>query len=236
MKKDEVIPKSKWEFDGPVTDAFDDMLSRSIPGFNDMRSLSTSLAIRYAQPGTYIVDLGCSRGGSLAPIIEKVGNANSFLGIEISEPMRSAAKAKMKEYKDVSIDIRNIDLREGFPDEKSSVILSILTLQFVPIEYRQQILSKAFSSLNSGGVFILVEKILGKNSHLNDLFVDLYYELKGNNGYTEEQINTKRKSLEGVLVPVTSDWNEQLLANAGFQNIECFWRSLNFAGWIGTKN
>jgi tRNA (cmo5U34)-methyltransferase len=87
----------------------------------------------------------------------------------------------------------------------------------------------------SGGAFILVEKILGRDSELNDMFVKLYYETKGENGYTEEQINNKRKSLEGVLVPVTSDWNEQLLSNAGFKHVECFWRSLNFAGWIGTK-
>jgi tRNA (cmo5U34)-methyltransferase len=71
---------------------------------------------------------------------------------------------------------------------------------------------------------------------LNDLLVDLYYELKGKNGYTEEQINSKRKSLEGILVPVTSDWNEQLLVNAGFDHVECFWRSLNFSGWIALKN
>ena len=89
--------------------------------------------------------------------------------------------------------------------------------------------------MKPGGVFIIVEKILGRDSALNDLFVELYYKSKGSNGYTEEQINTKRISLEGVLVPVTADWNEQLLLNAGFKHVECFWRSLNFAGWIGQK-
>jgi tRNA (cmo5U34)-methyltransferase len=80
-----------------------------------------------------------------------------------------------------------------------------------------------------------VDKILGNNAHLNSTFVDLYYGMKGRNGYTEEEINSKRIALEGVLVPVTASWNEQLLRDAGFSQVECFWRNLNFAGWIAVK-
>ena len=234
-KKDEVIPGEKWEFDNNVTEAFDDMLERSIPGFTDMRKIATSLACEFAIDDTSIIDLGCSRGGSLVPIIEKIGAKNFYIGLEISAPMREAAISRFSNLSDVKVEIRNTDLRHEFPNEPASVVLSILTLQFVPIEYRQQILSKAFNSLVKGGAFILVEKILGRDSELNDMFVKLYYDTKGENGYTEEQINTKRKALEGVLVPVTSDWNEQLLSNAGFKHVECFWRSLNFAGWVGIK-
>ena len=234
-KKDEVIPGEKWEFDNKVTEAFDDMLERSIPGFTDMRKLATSLACEFAIEDTAIIDLGCSRGGSLVPIVEKIGARNYYIGLEVSAPMREAAISRFSNISDINVEIRNTDLRHEFPNESASVVLSILTLQFVPIEYRQQILSKAFNSLAKGGAFILVEKILGRDSELNDMFVKLYYNTKGENGYTEEQINTKRKSLEGVLVPVTSDWNEQLLSNAGFKHVGCFWRSLNFAGWVGIK-
>jgi len=233
--KDEVIAKDKWAFDQEVTNAFDNMLERSIPGYEDMRNLVTSLTIKFAQPKSAILDLGCSSGGSLLPIVEKLKGNNSYIGVEISEPMRSAAIKRFSKYPNLNIEIRDTDLRLDFPREETSVTLSILTLQFIPIEYRQKILSLAFSQLKPGGVFIFVEKILGRDSSLNDLFVELYYGMKGSNGYTEEQINTKRISLEGVLVPVTADWNEQLLLNAGFKHVECFWRSLNFAGWIGQK-
>ena len=233
--KDEVIAKDKWAFDQEVTNAFDNMLERSIPGYEDMRSLVTGLTIRFAQPNSAILDLGCSSGGSLLPIIEKLGVNNSYIGVEISEPMRKAAIERFGKFSDLNIEIRDTDLRLDFPRDETSVTLSILTLQFIPIEYRQKILFLAFSKLKPGGVFIIVEKILGRDATLNDLFVELYYKIKGSNGYTEEQINTKRISLEGVLVPVTADWNEQLLLNAGFKHVECFWRSLNFAGWIGQK-
>jgi tRNA (cmo5U34)-methyltransferase len=36
-------------------------------------------------------------------------------------------------------------------------------------------------------------------------------------------------------VPVTAAWNEDLLQQAGFRHVECFWRWLNFGGWIAVK-
>jgi len=65
--------------------------------------------------------------------------------------------------------------------------------------------------------------------------VDLYYRLKSANGYSQEEIQRKRMSLEGVLVPVTAAWNEELLRQAGFQQVDCFWRWMNFAGWVALK-
>ena len=232
---DKTIPDGPWLFNDGVTKVFDNMLARSIPGFEDMRSLTTQLACKYAQPNTFVLDLGCSRGGSLEPIIDFLGSRQQYLGVEISDPMRKAASERFASRDAINIDIIDMDLRLDFPSVESSVILSILTIQFIPIEYRQNILASAYSSLRPGGAFILVEKILGANAHLNSTFVDLYYGMKGRNGYTEEEINSKRIALEGVLVPVTANWNEQLLRDAGFNQVECFWRNLNFAGWIAIK-
>ena len=86
-----------------------------------------------------------------------------------------------------------------------------------------------------GGAFIIVEKVLGNSAKIDDLFVKEYYNLKQENGYTQEQIANKRKSLEGVLVPLTSSFNEHLLHQVGFKYVDCFFRCLNFAGWIAIK-
>lgn len=235
MEFDQTVPSGPWEFDDNVTKVFDNMLARSIPGFTDMRTLVTSLAVKYAIPDTTIVDLGSSRGGSLAPIIEKLGTNQKYIGVEISKAMRDACEIELSRYKNVEFQLLDLDLRDKYPEFKTSIVLSVLTLQFIPIEYRQEILERAYNNLEAGGAIILVEKILGVDAHINRTFIDLYYGLKGENGYTEEQINTKRKSLEGVLVPVTATWNEQLLQESGFKHIDCFWRNLNFAGWIGIK-
>jgi len=70
---------------------------------------------------------------------------------------------------------------------------------------------------------------------LDEAFVNLFLNIKRENGYPESQIDQKRMSLEGVLVPVTARWNEELLYQEGFTSVDCFWRHLNFAGWVAVK-
>ena len=67
------------------------------------------------------------------------------------------------------------------------------------------------------------------------MFVNSYYDIKRMNGYSEDSIQTKKKSLEGVLVPLTYSFNEVFLSKAGFKSIDCFWKCLNFCGWIAIK-
>lgn len=81
----------------------------------------------------------------------------------------------------------------------------------------------------------MVEKILGANAQINQMMADAYAALKAEHGYSQEAIERKRLSLEGVLVPVTAQWNEELLAMAGFSCVDCFWRWMNFAGWLAVK-
>lgn len=226
----------KWEFDESVTQYFEDMLERSIPGYRMMRDLVTALAVGHAQRGSWIVDLGTSTGEALVPILEKLGATMNYVGIEVSQPMREKCRAKLSGWEACGVlRIEPTDLRKEYPKVPASVVLSVLTLQFTPIEYRQRIVSAAYESLRPGGAMILVEKILGCDASMDELLVSEYYKLKGAHGYTGEEIARKRESLEGVLVPVTAAWNEDLLKTAGFKHVECFWRVLNFAAWVAVK-
>jgi tRNA (cmo5U34)-methyltransferase len=128
------------------------------------------------------------------------------------------------------------DLRRGLPPyQRASVVLSVLTLMFVPLEYRQQLVQQIYAAIDPGGAFVMVEKVLGASAPLDDVFVRRYYAMKAANGYSDEEIQRKRLSLEGVLVPVRAEWNEQLIRNAGFSTVDCFWRWMNFGGWVAIK-
>lgn len=234
--KDETEPGEKWEFDGSVTAAFDDMLARSIPQYEVMRKACYDLACRFQRPKTDIVDVGCSRGEAMAALIDRFGAQNRYVGLEVSKPMIEAARARFSGLINTGVvQIKEHDLRQGYPALRSSVTLCILTLQFTPIEYRLRILHDIYNTLIPGGAFILVEKVLGYTAEIDKHLVDIYYNLKAENGYSMEQIERKRLSLEGVLVPLPSHMNEQLLKATGFSHIDYFWRWMNFAGWIAIK-
>lgn len=234
---DTTMPSGAWQFDTSVTEVFDDMLRRSIPQYDVMRRTVFELACAFVKDNGTIVDLGCSRGEALGPFIQKYGVYNRYVGVEVSPPMLAAVRDRFSGYiRTGMVDIQERDLRTDYPPVQACVTLCVLTLQFTPIEHRQQILKRIYQHTAPGGVLILVEKILGASADVDSLMVDRYYTLKAENGYTQEQIQRKRLSLEGVLVPVTAKWNEDLLSAAGFGQVDCFWRWMNFAGWLAVKD
>lgn len=117
--------------------------------------------------------------------------------------------------------------------EENGLVLSVLSMQFMPTAYRPRMLKQIYDGLTDGGALIFVEKILSEN--MDDLMVDLYYEMKRENGYTDEQIMSKRRSLENVLSPLKAEWSVDMMRTAGFRQVDMFWRCLNFCGWIAVK-
>ena len=95
MTIDQTMPAGRWEFDSAVTDAFDDMLERSIPQYEVMRRAVTDLALRYMTAiGGPVVDLGCSRGAAVAPLVDASHADRAFVLLDASEPMIRAAADK----------------------------------------------------------------------------------------------------------------------------------------------
>ena len=215
---------------------FSDMLRRSIPQYEVMRAAVLDIGSSFVQHGTYIVDLGCSRGDALAPFVKRFGAKCNYLGLEISEPMLEAARERFRDEIDSElVNIEQRDLRETYPDVRASVTLCVLTLQFTPVEQRQHILNKVYRHTAPGGVLVMVEKVLGAGTKLNALMEEIYHQLKTDHGYCKEEVERKRLSLEGILVPASASWNEELMRNAGFSQVDCFWRWMNFAGWVACR-
>lgn len=232
---DRLMPDAPWSFDQSVARVFDNMLERSIPQYEVMRATVAQIAGEFseAQDAPCIVDLGCSRGESLAPLVRRLGPSARFIGVETAAAMLKESRRHFNN--DPRVEIVDLDLRREYPTVDAVVTMSVLTLQFVPIEHRQRLLRSIFDHTIPGGVLIVVEKVLGATASLDALMVAAHLGMKRRNGYSDEEIDRKRLSLEGVLVPVTARWNEELLSSAGFAEIDCFWRWMNFAGWIAVR-
>lgn len=227
------FPSARWEFDGTVAKVFDDMLARSVPQIGVMREVIGRFGNALIQPGTDIVDLGCACGDSMAAFIAGREKSNRFVGVDRSGPMLVEAGRRFETLISTgTVELRDLDLRLEYPDVRASLTLSVLTLQFVPLEYRYRVLSQIRAHTTAVGGLVLVEKILGDSPETDALLVDQYHGHKRAMGYSQEEIDSKRHALEGVLVPLTSTWNEHLLRSAGFRCIECIWRYMNFCAWV----
>lgn len=221
-----------FSFNENVSLCFDNMISRSIPSYDLMRELVYRIACEFSD-NTTVLDIGTSIGDSIYRLSKEYPDSK-FIGLDESDSMIEKATERFKNHKNVLI--KKHDLRNQIIlDTQCNLILSILTVQFTPIEYRFDILNNIYALLNKGGVLLFVEKIIGYDSEINSLLVKLYYDFKKENGYSNEEIERKKLALEGVLVPMTSNWNQEMLKITGFRKVDCFWRCLNFCGWICIK-
>ncbi len=226
---------SKWAFDAGVTARFDDMLGRSIPDYDAMRRLTLDVGSRFVRRDADVVDLGCSRGAAMQPFVDRFGAANRYVLIDESGPMLDAARDRFKGWPEEVVRVIDHDLAEGLPQFiRPSLTLCVLTAMFIPPECRQRLVADVFAATRPGGAMLLVEKTLGETAASDRLLVDTYYDMKRRNGYTQDQVDAKRRSLRGVLMPMTATGNERMLRAEGF-TVQPFWRSLNFAGWLAVK-
>jgi len=227
-----------FNFGEQTAKVFDDMLDRSVPYYSEIQRATAELARDYAVEGTNVYDLGCSTCNSFLQIGQGLSEDFNvkFIGIDSSDEMLKRAQDKLTEVRfPWECELRKDELNANMPLENASVVLMVLTLQFVRPLYREKIIANIYEGLNPGGCLILVEKVLGEHSVFNRLFINHYYEMKKRHGYTEMEIAQKREALENVLVPYQLKENKELLRSKGFEKLDVFFKWYNFCGIIAQK-
>jgi len=234
--KDKIFEKpitKQFEFDEDVASVFDDMLSRSVPFYNEMLQLTTSFVLKYTKKNSVVYDLGCSTATTLINIANHSSEKLHLVGIDTSSAMLERASHKAKGYGHhitfIQDDIFNVKL------QNADVIISNYTLQFIRPLQREKLISKIYNSLNMGQVFIFSEKVICEDKVLNKQFIDKYYQFKKEQGYSEFEIAQKREALENVLIPYSYNENQKMIKDAGFKHIECIFKWVNFATFIAIK-
>ena len=217
---------------------FDDMLDRSVPFYRELQRMVGELAADFAAERTSIHDLGFSTGNTflsigahLPPDIDV-----RFTGIDSSQEMLAKAASKLEQARfPWPYALKLQDLDNGVRIDNASVVLLILTLQFVRPLNREALIATIHRDLIDCGCLILVEKVLGEHSAFNRLFIDHYYQMKRRKGYDDIEIAQKREALENVLVPYRLEENVRLLRRVGFSQVDVFFKWYNFCGVIATK-
>jgi len=235
--KDEIKKPSDFKFGATVANAFDDMVERSVPFYNEIQRMIIELAAEHALPNTNVIDLGCSTGTTMIGLNPYVAENINFIGVDDSAEMLKKCDIKLQQANFTrKYELVEADLHKDFTVENASVVILCLTLQFVRPIFREKLLKKIFDGLVPGGVLIVSEKILAEDSMFNRNFIKYYYDYKRRNHYSELEISQKREALENVLIPYKLSENFKMLQEAGFMHTETFFKWYNFSGFIAVKN
>lgn len=240
-RKDEVFgatepPIGDFSFNAKVADVFDDMVSRSVPYYEEMQRQVCELASDFVKSDTNLYDIGCSTATTLLALDGGISPSVRFIGIDNSPEMLAKAQQKVTASKSKrQFEFVAADLHHGLNIDNASVVTMLLTLQFVRPLYREKIMKSIYAGLNDKGCLILIEKLTSEETIFNRLFINHYYDFKRRNGYSDIEIAKKREALENVLIPYRLEENIELLKDAGFKSTEIFFRWYNFCGIIAIK-
>ncbi|MDG1874683.1 MAG: carboxy-S-adenosyl-L-methionine synthase CmoA [Mariniblastus sp.] len=237
----EIDPKEgEFSFDENVARVFDDMISRSIPLYTDVQRSVPVLAGLLDHDPIRVVDLGCSTGTSLIHLVNALPDRKfEITGIDNSAAMLEKCREKIAATRRHSkqpelmeqIKVEQADVR-SFEFSEASIVLMNYTLQFVEVESRKKVLRRICDSIRPGGFLLVSEKVIHAQPEMDDALVEMYFEFKRRQGYSDLEISRKRDALENVLVPLTVDGNQCLFREAGFGNVEVLLKWFNFATFV----
>lgn len=196
---------------------FDKHINKSIPFYKDVNKIIESIASQFYVNNTNIYDVGCSDGRLLSAI--KTDKKIKKIGIDCSLNLLPPNNS--------DISFLHIDLCDNFIFNNASVVFSIFTMQFLPMNIRQQIITNIYNGLVLGGCFIFAEKVYSQDSFISDIFTFRYYDFKADN-FSSDEILSKEKDLRNIMRPNTHADNVKLLEAAGFSKFEVFFKCLNF--------
>jgi len=223
----------KFEFDESVASVFDDMLSRSVPFYSEVQKIIISLILKEQKDGRRVLDLGSSTAKFLLDLHSKMDTTMSLKGIDNSQAMLKRAREKSKAF-GANIELEYADmLSYKYRDE--DIVVANYTLQFIRPIQRTKLIKSIYDGMVDGGVFIFSEKVVFDDKLLDKELIDIYYEYKKAQGYSEYEIAQKREALENVLVPFTIEENIQMCKDVGFDSINTLFQWANFVTFIARK-
>jgi len=223
---------ANWKFNGSMVEHFEEHVSKSVPLYSEGHELITKLSDYFVKNDSVCYELGSSAGTLIHKLAEHHAFRDAkFIGLEIEQDMVKKANELYKgsHLSFICDDMNTVTL------EKSDLIVSYYTIQFIHPKLRQQLINKIYESLNWGGAFILYEKVRANDARFQDIMSNLYMEYKLDQGYQPKEIIAKARSLKGVLEPFSTEGNIDMLKRAGFVDILSVQKYMNFEGFLVIK-
>ena len=223
-----------FRFDQEVVKVFDDMVRRSVPGYDSMIQMIGLIARMYGQDNTNYYDLGSSTGAiTLSIALNNKSKNNQFFAIDNSKEMVVQCEKNLHNKVDnlqaICDDINQVKI------QNASIVVLNLTLQFIEINLRSNLINKIYDGLKPGGILIISEKIHFDNAVTQNQITKLHMDFKKENGYSELEIANKRQAIENVLITESKEQHLNRLRDCGFDETNCFFQCLNFVSFLSVK-
>jgi tRNA (cmo5U34)-methyltransferase len=208
---------TQWQFNADVASTFVDHARQHIPNYDLVIGKSVDICKKLLTTQSAIIDVGCATGETLGQLYKR--GFDNLYGIDSSQAMLDYCDPKLAKYY----------LSNKFPDQIFDAIICNWTLHF--IKNKEQYLENIYKNLNQNGFLILSEKTSNDPVPIN-----FYHRFKSSQGVSEQDIQLKSQSLQGVMFIDDITWYLNTLTNIGFKKIYIIDASYCFTTFFCLKN
>jgi tRNA (cmo5U34)-methyltransferase len=210
--------------------SYDGIIDRLIPGYHEQHEVILRLIPFKNDAQFRALDLG-SGTGALSHLILKFFPKASVCAFDIAENMLEVCKTRLTAFLDRLSLVRG-DFAVDDIGSCYDVIVSGLAIHHLAHEKKKELFRRIFRALNPGGILFIRDAVRGATPALTGLYERLWREFMRSNG---EDDSTWFEKYRNEDIPASIEDQTAWLRDAGFIDVACHWRHLNFAVFGGRK-
>lgn len=240
----------RFEFDSEVSEHCQDFFSRAIPLYHETQDIISKLMFRRIQEiwsvedrAVQLVDIGASRGSLLKKLWGLCGVPTSQLvprlsvvAVDNSPHMISRLATEMPGVLCICEDALNIDsvcLAESLGSQ--DIVAVSYLVQFLRPDDQSLFWERLYSVVREGAyIFVSGKERMGRDVE-KTLADSLYNQFRLDQGYSQDEIDSKTRALESTMWPPTRDKLIRDMIRHGFMLEMDLTRYANFASYLITK-
>tara|TARA_B100001765_G_C19478176_1_gene327443 strand:- start:463 stop:1167 length:705 start_codon:yes stop_codon:yes gene_type:complete len=231
-----ILIDGSWRFNKNVSINFDEHVKQSIPKYSFLQKNIARMCEYFIKKNCIVYDVGCSTGSTIVEIIKlKINFGFKIIGIDESPQMIKVAKTKLNNQYKKKIKFINKNFFHFKTSMKGNVVIASLITPFLDHKEKEIFFKKAYQLLNKNGALILIDNINTTSSTFQNIFANLYYDFKIDQGLSRSHILKKAKSLRAPMTISTYDEIIDYINQAGFSSYQTFYKIFNFIGLIIIK-
>ena len=200
---------------------YDAEIRRFIPYYDDMIVTGVELLTALAPPAAHVLDLGGGTGALSAAVLEGMPDAHVTL-IDIDADMLDEARRRLEGF------VGRVTFREGsfFGDlpDADAVVASLALHHVHDLNTKTALYRRIHDALAAGGVLLNLDAAVTEDARLNALVFERMAARMGENGISDAEARSHFAAWakEDRYFPLDAELGA--LREAGFDEVECFWR------------
>jgi len=221
---------------------YDSVFPAVVPKYAEAHDVLLSMLPFGSKDAVRILELGCGTGELTRKLVEHFSAAH-ISAVDVSAAMLKEAVRKLRPFEErVDLLQRNLTdpaWRSGF--EEVDAVVAAYTLDYLPLEVHERLISEVFELLSGGGRFVSCEFIEPEDPRVGEVFRTLEYRLISRQVAEKRVREEEIRTLTGLadsgpqhhVAPIRDLLN--WLRKAGFDRVDTPWRFFNFVIVSGRK-